>query len=224
MTNQEKKIANNESLKNNVATESAEVELTEIEKIHGPLPNLEVGDIVLLHNKKNLKRKLLREITKSYWDHAAMVLYDKEPDMGYQDNLIIESHYGGVMVHKIGKYMDDAKRYDVGIKRVPWLNDELKERLRALMLLNVDAPYYPYSFWKLVFSKISEPLSRYLLGRQRYSCSGFVQKCFYEAMDWKERYRVVFTKEYISPLQFQDTLSPGDIARSNKSKWIYNER
>ncbi len=212
MSNQEKKI-----LINNNA------ELTEVEKIHGPLPNLEVGDIIFLRNKKSWKRKLLRSVTNSYWDHTAMVIYDKEPEMGYPDNLIIESGKGGVAVHKIGKYMDDARKYDVGIKRVPWLTDELKERLRALMLLNVDVPYYSYSFWKLALSKISEPLSHYLLGRQRYSCSGFVQKCFYEAMDWHERYRVVFTKEYISPLQFQDTITPGEIARNNKSKWIYNK-
>jgi hypothetical protein len=152
-----------------------------------------------------------------------MVLFDKDPDRGYPENLIIESYYGGVRVHKIRRYMDNAKKFDVGIKRVPWLTDELKDRIRAFMLLNVDAPYYPFSFWKLFFSQISEPLSRYLLGRQRYSCSGFVQKSFYEGVDWMDRYKVVFTKEYISPLQFQDTISPGEIARSKKSKWIYNE-
>lgn len=198
--------------------------LTEVEKIHGPLPDLEVADIVFIRHKKNWKRRLLRKVTNSYWDHTAMVLFDRDNDRGYPENLIIESYYGGVRVHKIRRYMDNAKKYDIGIKRVPWLTDELKDRIRAFMLLNVDAPYYPYSFWKLLFSRISEPFSRYLLGRQRYSCSGFVQKSYYEGVDWLDRYKVVFTKEYISPLQFQDTISPGEIARSKKSNWIYNEQ
>jgi hypothetical protein len=198
-------------------------ELTEIEKIHGPLPKLEIADIVFIRFKKNFKRKLLRAVTNSYWDHTALVLFDKDPHKGYPENLIAESHWGGVKVHKIRKYLNDARKYDVGIKRVPWLTNELRDRIRAFMLLNVDAPYYPFSFWKLVISLISEPVSRYLLGRQRYSCSGFVQKSYYEAVDWSDRFKVVFTDEYVSPLQFQDIISPGEIAASKKSKWIYNE-
>jgi hypothetical protein len=203
--------------------EEKKKKLMEIEEIHGTLPDLDVADIVLIRIKGNFKRSLLRRVTNSYWDHVAMVIFEKNPTKGFPEHLLIESAPGGVMIHKLRKYMNNSKKYDVGIKRVTWLSEDLKNRVRALMLLNVDAPYYPYSFWKLVFSMISDPLSRAILGRQRYSCSSFVQKCFYEAMDWNDRHMVVFSDDYVSPLQFQNVVPPASISKSPKSEWIYNK-
>jgi hypothetical protein len=197
--------------------------LTEVEKIRGPLPKLEVADIVLIRIKKNIKRQFLRAVTNSYWDHAAMVIFAKDQEKGYPENLLIESAPGGVKIHKMKKYMNNAKKYDVGIKRVSWLSDDLKNRTRALMLLNVGAPYYQYSLLKLLLAIVSETLSRIVLGRQRYSCSGFVQKNFYEAVDWDDRYKVIYSKDYVSPLQFQNAVTPGEIAQSDKCEWIYNK-
>lgn len=214
---------NPENKKQNKNINAEGKSLTEVEKKLGPLPRLELADIILIRTKRGIKRKLLRRVTDSYWDHAAMVIFEKNPKKGFPENLIIESAPGGVMIHKMRKYLNNSKKYDVGIKRVAWLSDDLKNRIRALMLLNVDAPYYKYSFWKLLIALISEPLSRGLLGRQRYSCSSFVQKSFYEAVDWNDRYKVVFTGDYVSPLQFQNVVPPGDIASSEKSEWIYNK-
>jgi hypothetical protein len=70
---------------------------------------------------------------------------------------------------------------------------------------------------------MSETYTRKYLGRQRYSCSSFVQKAFYEAATWEQRYKFIFREDFLSPIELQGIITPGDIAFSDKSVWIYNK-
>ncbi len=206
--------------------------LSPLEKIHGRLPRLRVGDMVVIrHKQAGIARWLLRRITNSYWDHSAIIIFAKDEIGGYSTDMIAESKqdslfrsiHQGVEIHRLEKYLYKPKKYDIGIKRFPWLTDKQAERVRAFVLLNIDTPYYPLNPIKFFFAMISPRLKRWILARQRFSCSGFIQKAFYEAMDWESRSRVVFRPHGYTPIQLQDTTSPADIARSASCEWIWNK-
>jgi len=203
-----------------------------LEHLHGPVPDLRVGDIILVrHKKSGLARKLLRNITKSYWDHAALVIFARNLEKGYAANVFVESIQHGIMtslrrgveIHRLDRYLSHPEKYDVGIKRFPWLTEEMQNRVRAFVLMNIDTPYYPLSTTKFFLAWLFPGYRRRLLRRQRFSCSGFIQKAFYEAADWQERPRIIFRNVGYTPMQLQDVTTPGDIARSAACAWIWNE-
>jgi hypothetical protein len=201
-----------------------------LEKINGRLPQLRLADIVLVRHKHGITRRLLRRVTKSYWDHAALVIFSRNPEKGYSADIIIEAIQYGLMtslrrgfeIHRLEKYLKDPDLYDVGIKRFAWLPQEMQNRVRAFVLMNVDTPYYPQSTIKFFFAWISRTYRRIFMRRQRYSCSGMVQKAFYEAADWGERSKVIFRNMGYTPIQLQDITSPADIAQSDACTWVWN--
>jgi len=189
-----------------------------------PLPKLEEADIVVIRIKKNFLRYLIRKVTNSYWDHCALVLYPKNTELGIDYNMIIEAaEPKGIEVHKLNKYLNAPEKYEVGIKRVANLDAQTRERIISFMLLNVDAPYYPLKRRRFLMAMISKKYSEKLLGRQRYCCSGFVQKAFYDAVNWDKREKIIFRREFLSPIELQDITTPGDIAGSTKSDWLFNK-
>ena len=205
--------------------------VSELEKIHGPLPDLEIADIVLIHHKKGLTRWLLRKVTQSYWDHVALIIFPRDRSHGYANHIIIEAiQHGmnsslkrGVEIHRLDKYLSNPKKYDIGIKRISWLDDEMKQRVRAFMLMNVDTPYYPLFTTKFILAWISKTYRQNLMRRQRYSCSGLVQKSFYEACDWKDRMDVIFRGPGYTPIEIQEITSPADIGHSDACEWVWNK-
>jgi len=207
------------------------VHLSELEKINGPLPKLEVADIIVVRHKKGVMRRLLRKVTDSYWDHAALIIYPYDSDKGYSNNILIESiQYGinsslrrGVEIHRLEKYLNHPDKYDIGIKRISWLSHNIKSRVRSYTLMNIDTPYYPLATSKFLLAVCCETYRKNLLRRQRYSCSGLVQKSFYEAVDWKDRPDVVFKGPGYTPIEIQETTSPADIAGSDACEWIWNK-
>lgn len=201
-----------------------------LEKINGRLPQLRLADIILVRHKRGLTRRLLRRVTKSYWDHAALVIFSRNPEKGYSADIIIEAIQYGLMtslrrgfeIHRLEKYLKEPELYDVGIKRFEWLPKEMQNRVRAFVLMNVDTPYYTQSTTKFFLAWVSRTYRRIFMRRQRYSCSGMVQKAFYEAADWGERSKVIFRNVGYTPIQLQDITSPADIAQSDACTWVWN--
>ena len=196
-----------------------------LEKIRGIIPRLDEADIILVHTKRNFMHYLIRRLTKSYWDHVALVLFPKNPKKGKYYNQIIEASFPrGIEIHKLEKYLRNPERYDIGVKRVPNVDPVSRKRIVAFMLMNVDAPYYKASIFNFIFALFSKKLSARLLGQQRFCSSGFVQKAFYEAAEWNQRGKFIFRKDYLSPMELQDLTTPADIASSENTIWIYNKR
>ena len=194
-----------------------------LERVHGVLPKLMEADIVLVHHKHGFSRFLLRVITNSYWDHVALVLFPKDKEKGQFYNQIIEASYpGGIEIHKLEKYLKDPTKYDIAIKRVPDLNIDTRRRIVAFMLMNVDAPYYKVSLFWFILAALSKKFSLKFMTQQRFCSSGFVQKSFYEAANWDEREKLIFRKDYLSPLELEDLTTPADIANSTNTVWVYN--
>ena len=195
-----------------------------LERSRGILPDLFEADIILVHTRGNFIRYLIRKLTNSYWDHVAMVLFPKDYGRGRQYNQIVEAVYPrGIEIHKLDKYFKDPERYDVGIKRIPLLDDETRKRVVQFMLMNVDAPYYKGSKIGFVLAFLSKKFSAKFLMRQRFCSSSFVQKSFYDAVNWEQKNRMIFRNDFISSMELHIT-TPADIAKSNNAKWIYGRR
>jgi hypothetical protein len=205
---------------------------TPLEAVNGPLPDLRMADIVLIRHKHVVLRYFLRKMTNSYWDHAALIIFARNTTKGYASNVIAEAvQHGtwaierrGVELHKLEQYLNHPDKYDIGIKRFSQLDDETRDRVRAFMLMNVDAPYYRLPFADFFFATISKWVRKQVLKRQRFSCSGLVQKAYYNAMDWNRRHEVEFRELGDSPIELQELVTPADIANSDKVEWIWNKR
>lgn len=203
---------------------------TRLEHVHGPLPDLRIGDIVLVRMKRGgLMRRLLRSVTRSHWDHSGLVVFPHDIPRGHKHDIIVEalqtglatSLRQGVALHMLRRYLDDPERYDVGICRIAWLDETTREKLRSYALMNVDSPYYPISLTKVFLAWLSPWVLRRFNYRQRFSCSGLVQKALFEAVPENRRSRILFKSGY-TPMQILDTVSPGDIARSSAITWVWN--
>lgn len=196
------------------------------------LPPLKRGDIVLIRHKRRFFRYFLRKFMNSYWDHTAMVLYPANKERKRNYNVIAESiRIGvggffarrGVAVHKLTKYLNDPKHYDIGIKRVENLTDEQRVLITHIMLMNVDSPYWPWKPVQIMIAAFVPWYKKRVKNRQRFSCSGVIQKAYYDALPWNEKEQVVFKDGLWSPVELQELVTPGDIAESSKTEWIYNE-
>jgi len=205
---------------------------TPLEKINGPMPHLLTGDIILVRHKKSFFRHFLRKITNSYWDHSTMILFPRDVEKKRYFSVIVESiKHGlrsavvsrGVSLHKIDKYLENPDMYDVGIKRVPDLSDKERDYVKLFMLMNVDAPYWPWKPVSIMFASFSKRWTKRLLRKQRFSCSSLIQKAYYDAMLWQKKPYVIFKEGVWSPIELQELTSPGDIARSRHTEWVYNE-
>ncbi|WKZ28735.1 MAG: hypothetical protein QY323_04340 [Patescibacteria group bacterium] len=204
--------------------------LSALERIHGPLPQLMIGDIVMIRHKKSLVRKFLRKVTESYWDHTALIIFTKNPEKGYSSNIIAEAiQYQafdawrrGVEVHKMDRYLNDPDRYDVGVKRCMNVSNELRDHVRAFTLMNVDAPYYRLPLADLALASISRTIRKFVLKRQRFTCSGLIQKAYWNAAPWERRHMFAFRDLGDSPIELQELVSPADIAKSDACEWIWN--
>jgi hypothetical protein len=202
------------------------------EKTHDLL-SLQRGDIVLIRHKKGLFRYFLRRyMGKSYWDHTAMVLYPEDKDRERDFTIIAESIKRGtfgmfasrtVAVHRLNMYIDKPFLYDVGIKRVRGLTKAQKVLATHIMLMNVDAPYWNWKKIRIIIASLLPPVKKMMARRQRFSCSGIIQKAFYDAVPWEQKEKIVFKDGVWSPLELQELATPADLARSKNTTWIYNE-
>lgn len=207
-------------------------EVTALEEKHGSLPDLRIGDVVLVRHRRRLMRFFLRKATRSYWDHSALILFPKDPGRGHHSHILVEAIQHGLVsgwrrgteVHKFEKYLERPDLYDVGVKRHPDLDPAMRERIRSFALMNVDSPYYHLWLFNFLLAWLLPPYGRLLERRQRYSCSALIQKAYYGAADWDEKSAMIFREKGDSPIELQELVTPGDIAESEVLEWIWNKR
>ncbi len=217
---------------------AANDKLTPLEKVRGPLPQLKTADIVFVHIKGSPLRSLIRFVTKSYWDHVTAVVYHQGENR-LKHNIIIENIHPkhtlpyyfvdyslkGTEIHRLNKYLNNPKKYDVGIKRIPWLTEEQREHFASFLIATIDTPYWRLPFWRFFLAAIWPRYRRWFLRRQRWSCSALVQRAFYETVtNWRDRLKVIFKEGDLSPIEMQDIISPAEIAESANAEWIFNKR
>jgi len=198
-------------------------------------PKLQLADIIMVRTKRSFIGWAIRKLTKSYWDHVALVFAVPNPQVQFYNYLIIEANRKGLEVHRIQEYTKNFRRYDIGVKRVPGMDVATRERVLAFMLNQVDQPYDLPRILGFVLRSfdldVLKNFSNLFVDRNDFICSSFIQKAFYDALPDDRKQSVVFreglfrrqkTKEAFAELL--NYVSPGDIAKSDKSKWLYNEK
>ena len=102
--------------------------------------NLQLADIILVHGKGRIFRAI-QERGDSYWNHTALVLQPPRPELGIRGAVIIGAIDGGIEVHRLRKYSERRDKFDIGVKRLPGLTDEMKKKVLSYLLNKLDAPY-----------------------------------------------------------------------------------
>ena len=162
-----------------------------------------------------------------------MVLYPSEKRRGRKEAVIAESirigvpgffSSRGVAIHRLSKYLDDPEQYDVGIRRVRHLTNDERILATHIMLMNVDSPYWPWKTIQIALAAYIPFLRKRLLNKQRFSCSGIIQKAFYDTVPWDQKRKVVFKNGVWSPIELTELASPADLAEGEIADWIYNEQ
>jgi len=203
------------------------------DNIRAVLPHLKIGDIILVHTEGFWISKLIRRATSSYWSHVALVFEVIQNDTGYPDILLIEALNRGIEIHRIEHYINNPEKYNLGIKRLPVLNDVERDRFRGFFLDAVDTPYdfsrlFSY-LTKKTIDRIFGPdivnwVTKHVINVNEYVCTTFAQRAFYLAVSPEKRNLVLMRKKnkQLNFLLQMEEIAPKDYADSTNSVWLYN--
>ncbi len=196
------------------------------------LKELRVGDIVLMRYHRGAIYRAIREIDRSHWNHAALVFDVLDDGQGHRTILVIEAMPGGIEVHRLKRYLDDPKRYEIGFKRMPILDDQSRSRFLGFFL---DVLGTPYDFTRLAAfllrkyilrfggAKAQEYLAKRAVNTDQFICTSFAQRAYYLAVPPELREKTLFRRDRsLDFLTRMEQITPGDIARSPNTEWLYN--
>lgn len=184
------------------------------------LGNLQSGDILLVHTKRSLLSAIIRKLTKSYWNHSALVLTNFSHLQEYKTTIVIEAQDDGVIAHRIGAFLD-PKKFDIAIKRVPFLNAVEQDMVKHYLLAHIDVPYDTTRLVNVLLGLFFGRTYAQLTNTRQVICTSLIQKAFYEAVPAERKHEVIFVNNFKSEDDLE-VASPADIARSDKAVWIYN--
>lgn len=224
---------------------------------------LKAADILLVHKKRNLWAWVVRFATRCYWNHALMVCAIEKPERGYDTILVVDPKTaGGIEMGCAAQYLGSPGKFDVAVKRLEadWFQndheaDELcfRRRVCDIAVREVDTKGSSKLaklirktirqitvIYRFVLLKIKTPQTEIHIPQivrpldfRAYTCSGFVQWCYYEGVSQilnesgvnKPRLlkEVVFyprLKKRVTSYKLLTT-SPADLANCDKLSWKY---
>jgi len=191
---------------------------------------LQVADIILVRRKKIFSR-MIRKATGSYWSHVMIVFSVADKKINFKNILVVSAETRGIEIHRIQKFSRNLDGdYDFGVKRFPGLTAEDRQKVMSYMLNNVDIPYdylrifgFMLNYFLNLFKikKRQKHIKKYLINKNTFICSSFIQKAFFAAVPKEKKEAVLFTKNKDFQLVLEE-ITPADIARSNNFEWIYN--
>jgi hypothetical protein len=189
---------------------------------------LQIGDIILTRDTSALLSRSIRKVTGSYWNHVLLVFFIPDQRTLFNNTLLISAETHGIEVHRIQRYTHHFDHVDLGVKRVPGLSDELKDKIVSYAFNQVDIPYdytrlagFILKTIENVVSPGNRHLRKFLVNQDAFICSSFVQKAFYDALPPERKYSVIFKNEFDATSSLED-ITPADIARSHNTEWVYN--
>lgn len=192
---------------------------------------LQTADIILARENKYYS-SLVRKVTNSYWSHIMIVFFIQKKEIPFKNILVISAETGGIEIHRMHKYTEMLKsnKYDLGVKRVQGLSPEEKRKVLAYMLNNIDIPYdylrlfaFLINYLKNLFriKNKKQILNNFLINKNLFICSSFIQKAFFEAVLDDKKKKIIFSSKSNSSF-FLEEVTPADIAKSKNCEWIYN--
>ncbi len=192
------------------------------------VPKLQLADIILTHDERSVLSNSIRSVTNSYWNHVVMVFFLPDEKLLFNNTLVIGAETHGIEVHRLQRYTNHFDYIDVGVKRVPGLSEELREKVLSYVMNHIDIPYdYTRLFGFILntvenyFKKGNAHLRTFLTNRDTFICSSFVQKAFYETTMPQKKSQMIF-KNGFDALSSLEEVTPADIALSENCDWIYN--
>ncbi|MFA5854398.1 MAG: YiiX/YebB-like N1pC/P60 family cysteine hydrolase [Patescibacteria group bacterium] len=194
--------------------------------------NLQVADIILTRTKNaNWLLRGIRNVSRSHWNHSALVFQVVHQEDADPEVLIVEALDHGIEIHRLHNYLD-SKEFDIGIKRIPNLTESERERILAYFLENIDTPYdftrlFGYvlnrAALKIAGVRIRDMVAQRIINIDNFVCSTFTQRAFYLGVSPDKRDRVMFKEGADTNFLYQlEFISPGDIAKSTNTDWLYN--
>ena len=166
-------------------------------------------DILLMHTKHSPRACLIRLGTRSYWNHALMINVARDTSCGRVRTLIIDPKMSGLEVEAVSYYLQKPEVYDVGVKRFEqgWFQSQQANRMccselvLGLALSKVSEIPNSGRTWRSVRRFLRQFKLFFHVKRDRpeltsqkggagqrpdkpldvtaYTCSGFVQWCYY---------------------------------------------
>lgn len=192
---------------------------------------LQVADIILTRDTRSALSGSIRKILGSYWNHAVIVFFVPNQSRLFKNILIISAEDHGIEIHRIQKYTKHFDYLELGVKRIPGLSEEVRARVLSFLMNNVDIPYdylrllgFLLKFVELKLKGGNKHVKDFLINKDTFVCSSFIQKAFYNAVAKEQKQAVVFKNGIDKrdlPLALEE-VTPADIARSNNCEWIYN--
>lgn len=194
--------------------------------------NLRVADIIMTRTKHaNWLLRGVRKMSHSYWNHSALVFEVVRQEGVEPEVLIVEALDKGIEIHRLHTYLNE-KDFDIGIKRIPHITDEERERILAYFLEKIDTPYdftrlFGYMLNRIVMKlagvKVRDMIAQRIINIDNFVCSSFTQRAFYLGVAPQKRDQVMFKENAGTNFLYQmEFISPGDIARSKNAEWLYN--
>ena len=223
---------------------------------------LHVTDILLIHTKHSLWGWLIRFGTHCYWNHALMGCSAGDGEQDYRNMLVVDAKTDGtVVMSRVSEYLSRWDKYDVAVKRLEadWFQnenqisaEELRRRICNMAANEVD-PTLGHRLSKR-FNQIVRQLTvifRFIRRKinkaypkpslpwnirpgqvKAFTCGGFVQWCYYQAVsktleesggDHSLLDDVVFNPRVErGPTPYELlTTTPADLANCDKLSWKY---
>ena len=223
---------------------------------------LNAADILLIHTKRSLWGYIIRFGTRCYWNHALIVCTVEQPEHNHSNTLIVDPKTDGrVEMDYISKYLGRLNKYNLAVKRLEaeWFQDDFQSgdvdfRSRICSVAANEAVSQISSKLVKFINRVIRQITvvyRFLrrkIKRSRaliylpwnikpiqmksFTCSGFVQWCYYKGVSQvleergisKSRLQdVIFNprvKKKVTPFELLTT-TPADLANCAKLSWKY---
>jgi Permuted papain-like amidase enzyme, YaeF/YiiX, C92 family len=198
---------------------------------------LDRGDIILTRGNY-FSSRAIRWIIGSFFSHAAIVFLLPQPENGIDNTFMLESMPTGIGLAKLKSYIGGQHpSEDVAVLRMQGkgFDDAYFKQVGALMLDYVKTSYdfgRAINLGLALFFSLRRKWSR--RGRsfstlkpwvpKQFICSGFIQYGFVEALRRRglDPTQAIFnTNISVNDREGLLAVSPEDIAKSNKPKWLY---
>ncbi len=167
-------------------------------------PNIQEGDIILVHTKKGFLAKGIRFFTKCHYNHAAIVIEAMD------ELCVLESIGRGLMITKtLDAYLlETPKEREISVRRP--VNQVVPDKFGIYSRLR-DIIGHPYDYKSLLYSQLIQQLTK------KYRWKG--------ERDIKASKRIYCSEAcaYAYPKIFPNwwAISPADIFRSKKLKEVF---
>ncbi len=200
------------------------------------------ADVLLVHHSRDAVAWIIRLLSGSYWNHAALVVHSLS-DGPESELQVIEAHWRGIRRVPLQQYLENHERSSViAVRRVPGiiLDRAARHRIARLAAEAVGRPYDFPLLLRMARLALRDMVRRYRSGRpalpallrlsarlagssRGFICSGLVQWAYWAGVKSDLRERVVFVPGIDGPGSeaLVREATPDHLARSANLEWAY---